>query len=60
MPEDHNEMNASLELPEEEILKQRIDKLMRLRQEEGVDPFRNDRWDRKETLAEINDKYGYL
>lgn len=60
MPEDQTEMNPKLEMPEEEILKQRIDKLMRLRKEEGVDPFRNDRWNRKETLAEVNEAYGYL
>ncbi len=60
MPEDQTEMNANLEMPEEEILKQRIDKLMRLRREEGIDPFRNDRWDRKETLSEVNEAYAYL
>ncbi|NLH95471.1 MAG: lysine--tRNA ligase [Synergistaceae bacterium] len=60
MPEVQNGTNPNLELPEEEILKQRIDKLMRLRAEEGFDPFRNDRWERKQTLEEINRTYGSL
>jgi lysyl-tRNA synthetase class 2 len=60
MPEERTEMNPNLELPEEEILKQRIEKLMRLRSEEGFDPYRNDRWDRKQTLEEINEGYRYL
>ncbi len=33
--------------PEEEIFRQRKDKLMRLRQEEGYDPFQQDHWDVK-------------
>jgi lysyl-tRNA synthetase class 2 len=60
MPEEMAEKNVNMELPEEEILKQRIDKLMRLRNEEGVDPFRNDRWDRKDTLAQVNEVYAFL
>ena len=60
MNEEKNEINTNLEVPEEEILKQRMDKLLRLRREEGFDPFRNDRWDRKQTLGEVLEDYGHL
>ena len=60
MNEEKNEINTNLEVPEEEILKQRMDKLLRLRSEEGFDPFRNDRWERKQTLGEVLGDYGHL
>ncbi|MDR1944314.1 MAG: lysine--tRNA ligase [Synergistaceae bacterium] len=47
------------ELPEEEIFRQRKDKLERLRNE-GYDPFVNDHWDRDATLLEIREKYDCL
>lgn len=39
--------------PEEEILSQRMDKLRRLREEEGYDPYVNESWGVKHTLAEV-------
>ncbi|GHV29994.1 lysine--tRNA ligase [Synergistales bacterium] len=48
------------ELPEEEIFRQRKDKLRRLREEEGYDPFINDHWDCGASLTSIREKYGNL
>ena len=47
-------------LPEDEIFKQRLDKLTRLREEEGYDPFQNQKWDKKHDLAYVMDKFSYL
>jgi len=47
-------------MPEDEILKQRTDKLKRLREEEGYDPFKVEKWDRKHTLGYVKEKYEYL
>ena len=46
--------------PEEEIFKQRKDKLMRLREEENFDPFMNDKWDVEAPLGDIRRDYDYL
>jgi len=46
--------------PEDEIFRQRLDKLTRLREEEGYDPFKNQRWDRKHDLAYVLSKFTYL
>ena len=43
-----------------EVVRQRKDKLLRLRTEEGVDPYVVEKWDRKDTLAAIREKYEYL
>jgi len=55
----HDNTGAT-EMPEEEIFRQRKDKLERLRSEEGYDPYANDHWDVIQKLAEVRDKYGYL
>ena len=47
-------------MPEEEIFRQRKDKLMRLRQEEGYDPFQQDHWDVKHTLSYVKENYASL
>lgn len=47
-------------LPEEEIFNQRKDKLTRLREEEGYDPFEQNRWQVNNTLKEIRDSYESL
>ena len=47
-------------MPEEEIFRQRKDKLMRLRQEEGYDPFQQDHWDVKHTLSYVKENYDSL
>ncbi|MCF4113776.1 MULTISPECIES: lysine--tRNA ligase [Dethiosulfovibrio] len=39
--------------PEEEILSQRMDKLRRLREEEGYDPYVNESWEVEQTLVEV-------
>lgn len=46
--------------PEEEIFRQRKDKLMRLREEENYDPFKQDSWLVKHTLAHVKEHYGGL
>jgi len=46
--------------PEEEIFRQRKDKLMRLRREEGYDPYQQDHWEVKHTLPYIKEKYSSL
>lgn len=47
-------------MPEEEIFKQRKDKLMRLREEEQFDPFENDTWCVEANLGVIKEKYDGL
>ncbi|NLV82725.1 MAG: lysine--tRNA ligase [Synergistaceae bacterium] len=47
-------------MPEEEIFRQRKDKLTRLREEEGYDPFEQNRWEVKNTLKHIIDSYDSL
>lgn len=46
--------------PEEEIFRQRKDKLARLREEEGYDPFVQDRWQVRHTLGYVKEKHGGL
>ena len=47
-------------MPEEEIFRQRKDKLTRLRTEEGYDPYRQTRYEVKQTLGYVKEKYDYL
>lgn len=47
-------------LPEEEIFRQRKDKLSRLREEAGYDPFEQNYWEIKDTLKQIRDRYDSL
>lgn len=47
-------------LPEDEIVKQRLDKLTRLREEEGYDPFLHQKWDKKHDLAYVLNKFSHL
>ena len=54
------EKRGDMLMPEDEILKQRTDKLKRLREEEGYDPFKVEKWDRKHTLGYVKEKYEYL
>ena len=46
--------------PETEILRQRIDKLNRLRLEEGYNPFENEKWEVDSTVSAVRAKYDYL
>ena len=48
------------EVPEEEIFRQRKDKLERLRSEEGYDPYVNDHWDRTHSLGEALGEFDRL
>jgi lysyl-tRNA synthetase class 2 len=54
---DQSELN---EMPEEEIFRQRKEKLDRLRAEEKYDPFVNDHWDCGATLSDVRGKYDSL
>ena len=59
MTEHHD--NAPEEIiSEDEIVRQRKDKLMRLREEENYDPYVHEKWDRQHTLKYVKDKYSYL
>jgi len=51
---------GTTETPEEEIFRQRKDKLDRLRAEEGYDPYANDCWDVGQKLSEVREKYDGL
>ena len=45
---------------ENEVVRQRKEKLLRLKSEEGYDPYVNETWDRETTLEEIRSKFDYL
>jgi lysyl-tRNA synthetase class 2 len=51
---------AANETPEEEIFRQRKDKLERLRGEEGFDPYVNDHWDCDHSLSEVRGRFDRL
>ena len=51
----NKEEAQSTVMPEEEIFKQRKDKLERLRKEEGYDPFKQDYWDVKHKLSYVKE-----
>ena len=51
MPEDFSE---------NEVVRQRKEKLLRLRSEENDDPYINETWDREVTLEEIRGRFDYL
>ena len=57
-----NEVQAQQKnmMPEEEIFRQRKDKLMRLRTEEGYDPFQQEHWEVKCTLGYVKEHYDSL
>lgn len=58
MPEEILQDSFSPE--DNEIVRQRKDKLLRLRSEEGYDPYVNETWDRQDTLASIRERFDYL
>ena len=47
-------------MPEEEIFRQRKDKLTRLRTEEGYDPYKQDHYEVKQSLGYVKEKYDYV
>lgn len=56
----HDEVQLNSEAPEEEIYRQRLEKLERLRKEEGYDPFRIERWTREHPLSYVVEHYSHL
>lgn len=58
MPEEILQDGFSSE--DNEIVRQRKDKLLRLRSEEGYDPYINETWDRHDTLASIRERFEHL
>ncbi len=48
------------EVQENEILRQRTEKLMRLREEEGYDPFVQEKWIKKHTLDFVREHFDHL
>lgn len=49
-----------ISVQEDEILRQRTDKLKRLREEEGYDPFAHEQWIKKHTLDFVRENFGHL
>ena len=52
--------SASTPETENEILRQRKEKLQRLREEDGYDPYVVEKWERKHTLLEVRSRYDCL
>jgi lysyl-tRNA synthetase class 2 len=50
----------STEQSENEILRQRKEKLQRLREEEGYDPYVVEKWDRRDTLEDVRKRFDCL
>ncbi len=57
LAEEKDVKNQANEMPEEEIFRQRKEKLERLRAEEGYDPFLHDRWNCEQTLEYVREHY---
>jgi lysyl-tRNA synthetase class 2 len=57
MSEEKERETGTPAIPEEEIFRQRKDKLMRLRSEEGFDPFRIEKFDRRRTLGYVRERF---
>lgn len=60
MPENKKQNPQQNQVSEEEVFRQRKDKLMRLREEEGYDPFKQTLWNVEHDLAYVREKYDYL
>ena len=45
---------------ESEVVRQRKDKLLRLKAEENFDPFVTEKWDRQDFIEDIKNKFEYL
>ena len=59
MPEEILQQD-SFSSEDNEVVRQRKEKLLRLRSEEGYDPFINEKWNREITLKEIREQFDYL
>ncbi|MBQ9527692.1 MAG: lysine--tRNA ligase [Fretibacterium sp.] len=51
---------AQQDAAESEVVRQRKEKLLRLRTEEGIDPYVVEKWDRRDILEDIQKKFDYL
>ncbi|MCR5346779.1 MAG: lysine--tRNA ligase [Fretibacterium sp.] len=51
---------AQLDEADNEVVRQRKDKLLRLRAEEGVDPYVVEKWDRRDILEDIQRRFSHL
>ena len=51
---------AQQDAAESEVVRQRKEKLLRLRTEEGVDPYVIEKWDRRDILEDIQKKFEHL
>ena len=60
MDEKQNKVPNEVVQPEEEIFKQRKEKLLRLREEEGYDPYRIEKWERTDMLDRIRKEFDHL
>ena len=58
MPDEILQDNFNSE--DNEVVRQRKEKLLRLRSEEGYDPYINETWDRQDTLESIRERFDYL
>ncbi|MBQ6919536.1 MAG: lysine--tRNA ligase, partial [Synergistaceae bacterium] len=58
MPEEILQDSFSSE--DNEVVRQRKEKLQRLRSEEGYNPYVNETWDRRDTLASIRERFDSL
>ena len=54
------QQNQQNQVSEEEVFKQRKDKLFRLREEENYDPFKQTSWNVEHNLAYVREKFDYL
>ncbi|GHS87541.1 lysine--tRNA ligase [Synergistales bacterium] len=62
MPDTQNSVNSEIieNENENEILRQRKEKLGRLREEEGYDPYVVEKWDRRDTVASIRERFDHV
>ena len=60
MDEKQTKVPNAVVQPEEEIFKQRKEKLLRLREEEGYDPYRIEKWERTDMLDRIRKEFDHL
>ena len=62
---DNNNLNNNVNLEEtqdaaNEVVRQRKDKLLRLREETGTDPYVVERWDRQDILADVQARFAHV
>ena len=50
----------ALDTADNEIVRQRVEKLRRLRGEEGYDPYVVEKWERRDTLKDVGARFAHL